>query len=370
LYGVDAVLVEAATSSRRVEKLSSIEVCGSTVTLSMQSSKRHCASRGLDVTTLETAIENATKTKSRLLAYYRRELQSRARRLFHGRSYMCGVTEAAAQRSDADGLYLLKNVVAKTVSASGDDFGLGKKAFDWLSTKSLAPTDLRCGFQFPARLLRGGLVRVRTGADLRKLVHCVHVAGDVGVVALCTYVLIKLVPPSDDREWTAIMSGQADSKSLDAAAVARLLESCTCTFMTHEVRGSKRGRSELDAPSAAGKTAAERLAESAQATGGRRALTLDDALRHIAAYQRTYDSLYADSMQRALEGSRRQKLVGRYQRRARDVNSLADAIRVFRAYLLTTNDVLQSEKRQLEDDIMLSVAAFDMRAIVFLGESL
>jgi hypothetical protein len=26
-------------------------------------------------------------------------------------------------------------------------------------TKPLAPTDLRCGFQFPARLLRGGLVR-------------------------------------------------------------------------------------------------------------------------------------------------------------------------------------------------------------------
>jgi hypothetical protein len=342
------------------------------VTLSMQSSKRHCARRGLDVTALEKAISAPTpkKPKPNLLAYYRQELQSRARRLFHGRSYMCGVAEAAAQRSDADGLRLLKKVVTKTVSASGDDFGLGKEAFEWLRTKPLAPTDLRCGFQFPARLLRGGLVRVRTRGDLRNLVHCVHVAGDVGVVALCTYVLIKLVPPMGDKEWASIMRGQNLDQVLDAAAVARLLELCTCTFMTHEVRGSKRGRSELDAPSAGGKAAAKLLAESAQATGGKRALTLDDALKHVAVYQSTYKNLYTDSMHRALEGSRRHKLVGQRQRRARDVNSLAHAIRVFRAYLLTTNDVLESEKKQLHDDIMLSVAAFDKRAIVFLGEQL
>jgi hypothetical protein len=147
--------------------------------------------------------------------------------------------------------------------------------------------------------------------------------------------------------------------------VRQLLAKCTTVTMTHSVRGSKRGLAETDRASAEAAEAASVLARSGVATGGVRSLTSDQLAAHLECYMAQRETIYRDSVQRAMDGARRQKLIGRYQRRSRDVDSLTAAIRLFRAYLLVGAN---AQRKQLRADIMLAPTAFDKRAIVFLGQ--
>jgi hypothetical protein len=207
-------------------------------------------------------------------------------------------------------------------------------------------------------------VRVRTSAHLRQLVDCVLVAGDVGVKVLCTFVVGKIVPPQNDDEWRRVLN-PANDVALEPAEVRQLLAKCTTVTMTHSVRGSKRGLAETDRASAEAAEAASVLARSGVATGGVRSLTSDQLAAHLECYMAQRETIYRDSVQRAMDGARRQKLIGRYQRRSRDVDSLTAAIRLFRAYLLVGAN---AQRKQLRADIMLAPTAFDKRAIVFLGQ--
>lgn len=140
--------------------------------------------------------------------------------------------------------------------------------------------------------------------------------------------------------------------------------------MTCAVRGSKRGGRDIDRASAAGKRAAERLAQSALRTGGMRAVTPDDAGAHIEVFCKEFGALYSDSVRRALLGARRVRIASRHQRRAADVNSLVEAVRLFRAYLISQGGAIGLTVRAKSDmlaDIMLPTTAFDARVVVFLG---
>jgi hypothetical protein len=173
-------------------------------------------------------------------------------------------------------------------------------------------------------------VRVRNAGDLRKLLRCVIVAGDVGVETLCTFALCRIVPTSCEA-WR-FFAAFRDTLPLAHDVVEALLSQCQVYGMVHKVRGSKRGRSDLDRMSSAGAAAAAQLAESGLKTGGVRALNPADMEEHLRVYLATYEPLYADS---ALDGARRLRVLGRQQRRARDVASLADAVALFWAYLLS-----------------------------------
>jgi transposase len=372
--GIDAVLRSVTTSSRRCDRLTSIQFDGGTVSLTMASSKGHHAVRRAKDSDGDGDIEVlwhewSGEPNSAMFAWTKVQLFERVRQLYPAGSYMCGIVEAAARRDPQFGLALLRNVTsAHKASASEPHLGLGDVMYKELKASPLAPTDLRCGHQFPARALREGIVRVRTAGDLRKLLRCVIVAGDVGVETLCTFALCRIVPTSCEA-WR-LFAAFHDMLPLAHDVVEALLSQCQVYSMVHKVRGSKRGRSDLDRMSSAGAAAAAQLAESGLKTGGVRALNPADMEEHLRVYLATYEPLYADSVQRALDGARRLRVLGRQQRRARDVASLADAVALFRAYLLSLkgNVVLDnSDRQQLASDIMLPKTAFDERLIVFLG---
>jgi hypothetical protein len=372
--GIDAVLRSVTTSSRRCDRLTSIQFDGGTVSLTMASSKAHHAVRRAKDSDGDGDIEVlwrecSGEPDSAMFAWTKVQLFERVRQLYPAGSYMCGIVEAAARREPQFGLALLRNVTsAHKASASEPHLGLGDVMYKALKASPLAPTDLRCGHQFPARALREGIVRVRTAGDLRKLLRCVIVAGDVGVETLCTFALCRIVPTSCEA-WR-LFAAFHDTLPLAHDVVEALLSQCQVYSMVHKVRGSKRGRSDLDRMSSAGAAAAAQLAESGLKTGGVRALNPADMEEHLRVYLATYEPLYADSVQRALDGARRLRVLGRQQRRARDVASLADAVALFRAYLLSLkgNVVLDnSDRQQLASDIMLPKTAFDERLIVFLG---
>jgi hypothetical protein len=369
------VLAALTTSSRETARVTSIQTDGGTASLTFETTKAHHHDRPerFRVDALAAALAKAEAASSTaMLNYLNGVVCDFARRLFPARSYMAFVAEAIAARNRADGIDLLRMVTGKA-SASTEFFGLGKEAFHWLCERPLAPSDLRCGVQFPARLFQSGLVQIRTGRDVRNLIECVRVGGDVGVKVLCTFVLSKIVPPppeNGDARWPRILNGELDDTVFDSAAIDHLLSECSSVAMIHAVRGSRRGRAALDGSSAAGAAAAAALAAAAGVTGGVRAMTTERAAAYVERFAEEYEALTADSMQRAVLGARRLRVNGRHQRRARDVNALAEAVRLFRAYLVTNAAecrIVDAARHQLLADLMLSSSAFDARTVVFLG---
>jgi hypothetical protein len=181
-------------------------VCGETVSLTMtteraQSWARKDDGRGGDVvlSKLIAAGKENDETWAKRPRWQQRWilrcLEMCCERLYHHKSYMSGVAAAEAKRGRRHAVSLLEGAVAqrkkdKVVkpTASAADFGLGDGVFARL-TKELGPFHLRSGHAFSGRLLREGLVRLRTAGDFQKLMRCVIAAGDPGQKTLCSWVI-------------------------------------------------------------------------------------------------------------------------------------------------------------------------------------
>lgn len=229
---LDGTLHALAQSSRTVDVLTSVQTDGGTTTFTVSSSRAHKADRPFvareldalekELKKLETERENeleAAPGGSPLADYLRDRVCWLARRLFHSRSYMSYVAEAAVRTmTPLAGVRWIRGVVAeaRTTTASEDELSLGPTAFAALKESPLSPMDLRRGVQYPARLLQSGVVRIG---------NC-GVGGDVGVKTLCMFVLSKLVPPKNDEQWTKIMSGDLDGVTVSEDEVAPLLARC------------------------------------------------------------------------------------------------------------------------------------------------
>jgi hypothetical protein len=262
---------------------------------------------------------------------------------------------------------------AKAPSASSGDFSLGDAAFQALKAAPLSPFDLRSGHAYPGRLAREGLLRVSTVGAWKQLLGAVLASGDPGQKTLCTFVIgrIQLSDKASDEQrrlWQSVALAPDDSV-LDSATLAALSKAASFRFITHDVRGSKRGRNDLDRPTRESARVATELAAVAQETGGTRALSVGAYHKYMAAYFGARGVLWRAALLRALRGARRLRVRSRHKRRMADVQALCDGIARFRALLLAeaTSD---ADKEALRACLRSPATKFDDGVFVIIGQQL
>jgi hypothetical protein len=392
---IEEVLMALARSSHAGSmRVTSAQVCGETVSLTMTTERAHSWARlgdgrGGDATLrkLVAAGKEDDAAWAKRAAWQRRWiercLELHCERLYHHKSYMSGVAAAEARRGRSHAVMLLEGAVAekrkeKVVkpSASAGDFGLGSDVFERLA-KELGPFDLRSGHAFSGRLLREGLVRLRSAGDFQKLMRCVVASGDPGQKTLCSWVIGGLRLRS---QATAEQKGlvqywlSADANApIDVPTLWELAAALKFEHITHEVRGSKRGRHDLDAPTTASRTAATALAQAAATTGGHRALTQHKYKHFIDEYcTQQFAPLWAASCLRAYRGARRLRMRSVHQRRMADLRSLADGIARWRCVLWgeAYDADNAAECKRLEAEIERTTTKFDDDVLVFIGQQI
>jgi hypothetical protein len=392
---IEEVLTALVRSSRAGSmRVTSAQVCGETVSLTMTTERAHSWARlgdgrGGDATLSKLIAagkeDDATwaKRASWQRLWIERCLELHCERLYHHKSYMSGVAAAEARRGRLHAVRLLEGAVAqkktdKVVkpSASAADFGLGSDVFERL-TKELGPFDLRSGHAFSGRLLREGLVRLRTAGDFQKLMRCVVASGDPGQKTLCSWVIGSLrVRSNATAEQNGLVQYwlSADASiPIDVPTLWKLAAALKFEHITHEVRGSRRGRHDLDAPTADSRTAATALAQAAATTGGHRALTQQHYKQFIDEYcTQHFAPLWAANCLRAYRGARRLRMRSVHQRRMADLRSLADGIARWRCVLWgEANEVGDAaECTRLDAEIERTVTKFDDNVLVFIGQQM
>jgi hypothetical protein len=389
-----AVTRRLCRSSRDRQRLVSISVHGTSTTLIMESSKRMAWARAASDGTLPPKLQ-------RLIAEYQevqgtdcgrrdwllRCLHEHVRLLYKAGSYGQDMVEALARRGDAqrlarpddnsaliiDSVYLLQNVrcgAAKsyTPTVSDEYLGLGKEVFKRVLKEPLAPSDWRGGCVLPERAVALGLMSLRTGASLRRFLESVLVSGDTGIETLCMTVIGQMRPiKSDDDVIKAILNGECDSKVFTAEQVEEVLDKCELVFVIKRIHQVHRKRMDADRQTAEAQKAAEELSASATATGGMRALDYEAMCKHMQVYVKTRPAIYRDSLRRALGGARHYANIGRQHRARAEVQQLADAVALFRAYLATLEQD-GARKDELMKRALMPATKHDDRVVFFVGQ--
>jgi hypothetical protein len=389
-----AVTRRLCRSSRDRQRLVSISVHGTSTTLIMESSKRMAWARAASDGTLPPKLQ-------RLIAEYQevqgtdcgrrdwllRCLHEHVRLLYKAGSYGQDMVEALARRGDAqrlargddnsaqiiDSVYLLQNVrcgAAKsyTPTVSDEYLGLGKEVFERVLEQPLAPSDWRGGCVLPERAVALGLMSLRTGASLRRFLESVLVSGDTGIETLCMTVIGQMRPiDSNDPVIKAILNGTRDDETFTAEEVEELLDKCELVFVIKRIHQVHRKRMDADRQTAEAQKAAEELSASATATGGMRALDYEAMCKHMQVYVKTRPAIYRDSLRRALGGARHYANIGRQHRARAEVQQLADAVALFRAYLATLEQD-GARKDELMKRALMPATKHDDRVVFFVGQ--
>jgi hypothetical protein len=389
-----AVTRRLCRSSRDRQRLVSISVHGTSTTLIMESSKRMAWARAASDGTLPPKLE-------RLIAEYQevqgtdcgrrdwllRCLHEHVRLLYKAGSYGQDMVEALARRGDAqrlargddnsvqiiDSVYLLQNVrcgAAKsyTPTVSDEYLGLGKEVFKRVLKEPLAPSDWRGGCVLPERAVALGLMSLRTGASLRRFLESVLVSGDTGIETLCMAVIGQMRPiDSNDDVIKAILNGECDDETFTAEQVEAVLDRCELVFVIKRIHQVHRKRMDADRQTAEAQKAAEELSASATATGGMRALDFEAMCKHMQVYVKTRPAIYRDSLRRALGGARHYANIGRQHRARAEVQQLADAVALFRAYLATLEQD-GARKDELMKRALMPATKHDDRVVFFVGQ--
>jgi hypothetical protein len=389
-----AVTRRLCRSSRDRQRLVSISVHGTSTTLIMESSKRMAWARAASDGTLPPKLQ-------RLIAEYQevqgtdcgrrdwllRCLHEHVRLLYKAGSYGQDMVEALARRGDAqrlarpddnsvqiiDSVYLLQNVrcgAAKsyTPTVSDEYLGLGKEVFVRVLEQPLAPSDWRGGCVLPERAVALGLMSLRTGASLRRFLESVLVSGDTGIETLCMAVIGQMRPiKSDDKDIKAILNGTRDDDIFTAEQVEEVLDKCELVFVIKRIHQVHRKRMDADRQTAEAQKAAEELSASATATGGMRALDYEAMCKHMQVYVKTRPAIYRDSLRRALGGARHYANIGRQHRARAEVQQLADAVALFRAYLATLEQD-GARKDELMKRALMPATKHDDRVVFFVGQ--
>jgi hypothetical protein len=390
-----AVTRRLCRSARDRQRLVSISVHGTSTTLIMESSKRMAWARAASDGTLPPKLQ-------RLIAEYQevqgtdcgrrdwllRCLHEHVRLLYKAGSYGQDMVEALARRGDAqrllargddnsaliiDSVYLLQNVrcgAAKsyTPTVSDEYLGLGKEVFERVLEQPLAPSDWRGGCVLPERAVALGLMSLRTGASLRRFLESVLVSGDTGIETLCMTVIGQMRPiDSNDPDIKAILNGTRDDETFTAEQVEELLDKCELVFVIKRIHQVHRKRMDADRQTAEAQKAAEELSASATATGGMRALDYEAMCKHMQVYVKTRPAIYRDSLRRALGGARHYANIGRQHRARAEVQQLADAVALFRAYLATLEQD-GARKDELMKRALMPATKHDDRVVFFVGQ--
>jgi hypothetical protein len=390
----DGLTRRLCRSSRDRQRLVSISVHGTSTTLIMESSKRMAWARAASDGTLPPKLQ-------RLIAEYQevqgtdcgrrdwllRCLHEHVRLLYKAGSYGQDMVEALARRGDAqrlargddnsaliiDSVYLLQNVrcgAAKsyTPTVSDEYLGLGKEVFKRVLEQPLAPSDWRGGCVLPERAVALGLMSLRTGASLRRFLESVLVSGDTGIETLCMTVIGQMRPiDSNDPDIKAILNGTRDDDIFTAEQVEELLDKCELVFVIKRIHQVHRKRMDADRQTAEAQKAAEELSASATATGGMRALDYEAMCKHMQVYVKTRPAIYRDSLRRALGGARHYANIGRQHRARAEVQQLADAVALFRAYLATLEQD-GARKDELMKRALMPATKHDDRVVFFVGQ--
>lgn len=103
------------------------------------------------------------------------------------------------------------------------------------------------------------------------------------------------------------------------------------------------------------------------ATGGMRALGYDAMCKHMQVYVKTRPAIYKDSLRRALGGARHYANIGRQHRARAEVQQLADAVALFRAYLATLEEDT-GRRDELMERALMPATKHDDRAVFFVGQ--
>jgi hypothetical protein len=389
-----AVTRRLCRSARDRQRLVSISVHGTSTTLIMESSKRMAWARAASDGTLPPKLQ-------RLIAEYQevqgtdcgrrdwllRCLHEHVRLLYKAGSYGQDMVEALARRGDAqrlargddnsaqiiDSVYLLQNVrcgAAKsyTPTVSDEYLGLGKDVFERVLKEPLAPSDWRGGCVLPERAVALGLMSLRTGASLRRFLESVLVSGDTGIETLCMTVIGQMRPiDSNDPDIKAILNGTRDDETFTAEQVEEVLDKCELVFVIKRIHQVHRKRMDADRQTAEAQKAAEELSASATATGGMRALDYEAMCKHMQVYVKTRPAIYRDSLRRALGGARHYANIGRQHRARAEVQQLADAVALFRAYLATLEQD-GARKDELMKRALMPATKHDDRVVFFVGQ--
>jgi hypothetical protein len=390
----DGLTRRLCRSARDRQRLVSISVHGTSTTLIMESSKRMAWARAASDGTLPPKLQ-------RLIAEYQevqgtdcgrrdwllRCLHEHVRLLYKAGSYGQDMVEALARRGDAqrlargddnsaqiiDSVYLLQNVrcgAAKsyTPTVSDEYLGLGKEVFKRVLKEPLAPSDWRGGCVLPERAVALGLMSLRTGASLRRFLESVLVSGDTGIETLCMAVIGQMRPiKSDDKDIKAILNGTRDDETFTAEQVEEVLDKCELVFVIKRIHQVHRKRMDADRQTAEAQKAAEELSASATATGGMRALDYEAMCKHMQVYVKTRPAIYRDSLRRALGGARHYANIGRQHRARAEVQQLADAVALFRAYLATLEQD-GARKDELMKRALMPATKHDDRVVFFVGQ--
>ena len=393
----DGLTHRLCRSARDRQRLVSISVHGSSTTLIMESSKRMVWARAAADGTLPAKIEGliADYEKVQYIDCGRRDwlqrcLHEHVRRLYKAGSYGQDMVEALARRGDAerlalgnamhegnnkiiDSVYLLRNVRCGTAknyspSVSDDHLGLGQAVFARVHKQPLSPSDWRGGCVLPERAVALGLMSLRTGADLRRFLESVLVAGDTGVETLCMAIIGQMRPiDSNDPEITAILSRARDEHEFKPKEVEAVLDKCELVFVIKRIHQVHRKRKDADQQTAEAQKAAEVLGASATATGGMRALDYDAMCKHMQVYVKTRPAIYKDSLRRALGGARHYANIGRQHRARAEVQQLADAVALFRAYLASLENDM-GRREELMKRALMPATKHDDRVVFFVGQ--
>jgi hypothetical protein len=392
---IEEVLTALVRSSRAGSmRVTSAQVCGETVSLTMTTERAHSWSRvgdgrGGDATLrkLIAAGKESDATWAKRAAWQRRWiercLELHCERLYHHKSYMSGVAAAEARRGRLHAVRLLEGAVAEKrkekvikPSASAADFGLGIDVFNRLA-KELGPFDLRSGHAFSGRLLREGLVRLRSAGDFQKLMRCVVASGDPGQKTLCSWVIgglrVRSQATAAQKDLVQYWLSADANAPIDVPTLWNLAAALKFEHIAHDVRGSKRGRHDLDAPTTASRTAATALAQAAASTGGHRSLTQQKYKQFIDEYcTQHFAPLWAANCLRAFRGARRLRMRSVHHRRMADLRSLADGIARWRCVLWgEANDAGNAaECKRLEAEIERTVTKYDDNVLVFIGQQI
>jgi hypothetical protein len=232
----------------------------------------------------------------------------------------------------------------------------------------LAPSDWRGGCVLPERAVALGLMSLRTGASLRRFLESVLVSGDTGIETLCMTVIGQMRPiKSDDDVIKAILNGTRDDETFTAEQVEEVLDKCELVFVIKRIHQVHRKRMDADRQTAEAQKAAEELSASATATGGMRALDYEAMCKHMQVYVKTRPAIYRDSLRRALGGARHYANIGRQHRARAEVQQLADAVALFRAYLATLEQD-GARKDELMKRALMPATKHDDRVVFFVGQ--
>ena len=109
------------------------------------------------------------------------------------------------------------------------------------------------------------------------------------------------------------------------------------------------------------------LGASATATGGMRALDYDAICKHMQVYVKTRPAIYKDSLRRALGGARHYANIGRQHRARAEVQQLADAVALFRAYLASLEKD-DGRREELMKRALMPATKHDDRVVFFVGQ--